>query len=128
MHEVVPAETEALIEEIAPPALGGPIAAVVDRPGRSSCGGPLLHPCTLPRSDDDEVILRLTSAPWELQAMDLTVRAAWDAQASVWVAESDDVPGLITEADDLEALMTKLRIMIPEFRLIVLDRAHRLAA
>jgi predicted RNase H-like HicB family nuclease len=37
--------------------------------------------------------------------MDLTVRASWDAQASVWVAESDDVPGLITEAGDLEALM-----------------------
>jgi hypothetical protein len=75
--------------------------------------------------------------------MDLTVRASWDAQASVWVAESDDVPGLITEAGDLEALMSKLRIMIPElleangalpnvdelpFSLIVLDRACRLAA
>lgn len=76
--------------------------------------------------------------------MDLTVRANWDAQALVWVAESDDVPGLITEADDLEALISKLRIMIPElleangalppnvdelpFSLIVLDRAHRLAA
>jgi predicted RNase H-like HicB family nuclease len=76
--------------------------------------------------------------------MELTVRANWDVQASVWVAESDDVPGLITEADDLEALMSKLRVMIPElleangalppnvdelpFSLIVLDRTHRLAA
>jgi hypothetical protein len=47
------------------------------------------------------------------EAMALTVRAAWDAEASVWVAESDDVPGLITEADDLDALMSKLRVMIP---------------
>ena len=46
--------------------------------------------------------------------MDLTVRATWDAEASVWVAESDDVPGLITEAADLEALMSKLRVMVPE--------------
>jgi hypothetical protein len=46
--------------------------------------------------------------------MDLTVRATWDAQASVWVAESENVPGLITEAGDLEALMSKLRVMIPE--------------
>jgi hypothetical protein len=76
--------------------------------------------------------------------MDLTVRATWDAEASVLVAESDDVPGLITEADDLEALMSKLRTMIPElleangalppevdelpFSLTILDRAHRLAA
>ncbi len=76
--------------------------------------------------------------------MILTVRATWDVQASVWVAESDDVPGLITEAEDLDALMSKLRVMIPElleangalppnvdelpFRLIVLDRASRLAA
>jgi predicted RNase H-like HicB family nuclease len=46
--------------------------------------------------------------------MDHTVRATWDAEASVWVAESDDVPGLITEAADLEALMSKLRVMVPE--------------
>jgi predicted RNase H-like HicB family nuclease len=46
--------------------------------------------------------------------MDLTVRATWDAEASVWVAESDDVPGLITEADSLDALVSKLRVMIPE--------------
>ena len=46
--------------------------------------------------------------------MDLTVRAMWDADASVWVAESDDVPSLITEADSLEGLVRKLRVMIPE--------------
>jgi predicted RNase H-like HicB family nuclease len=46
--------------------------------------------------------------------MGFTVRATWDAEASVWVAESDDVPGLITEADSLETLIGKLRVMIPE--------------
>lgn len=29
----------------------------------------------------------------------ITVRATWDDEAGVWVAESDDVPGLITEAE-----------------------------
>lgn len=43
-----------------------------------------------------------------------TVRAFWDAEARVWVAESDDVPGLITEADTLERLQAKLNVMIPE--------------
>jgi len=42
------------------------------------------------------------------------VRAEWDEEASVWVATSDDVPGLATEAETLEALCTKLERMIPE--------------
>ncbi|MDP2751322.1 MAG: DUF1902 domain-containing protein [Rhodocyclaceae bacterium] len=44
----------------------------------------------------------------------LFIRAEWDAEASVWVATSDDVPGLATEADTLEALSTKLESMVPE--------------
>jgi predicted RNase H-like HicB family nuclease len=44
----------------------------------------------------------------------ITITAFWDKEASVWVAESADVPGLITEAATLEALSTKLEIMIPE--------------
>jgi len=42
------------------------------------------------------------------------VRAEWDDEAAVWVASSDDVPGLVTEAATLEALDTKLRSMVPE--------------
>lgn len=40
------------------------------------------------------------------------VRADWDGDSSVWVANSDDVPGLATEADTLEALVDKLRVMV----------------
>jgi predicted RNase H-like HicB family nuclease len=42
------------------------------------------------------------------------VRAEWDQEASVWVATSDDVPGLVTEAETLEDLSAKLERMIPE--------------
>ncbi|MBF0152553.1 MAG: DUF1902 domain-containing protein [Magnetococcales bacterium] len=42
------------------------------------------------------------------------VRAVWDAEALVWVAESVDVPGLATEAKTLEQLVLKLEVMIPE--------------
>ncbi len=42
------------------------------------------------------------------------VRAEWDPEASVWVATSDDVPGLATEAETIEVLTDRLRIMIPE--------------
>lgn len=44
----------------------------------------------------------------------LSIQATWDDDAKVWVAESDDVPGLATEADTLEALAAKLRVIVPE--------------
>jgi len=44
----------------------------------------------------------------------LFVRAEWDEVARVWVATSDDVPGLATEEDNLESLIEKLKVMIPE--------------
>jgi predicted RNase H-like HicB family nuclease len=44
----------------------------------------------------------------------LIVRALWDDEAQVWVATSDDVPGLATEAEDMGALVEKLKSMIPE--------------
>lgn len=42
------------------------------------------------------------------------IRAFWDDEAAVWVAESDDVPGLITESPTIEALVKKLECLIPE--------------
>ena len=42
------------------------------------------------------------------------VRADWDEEAQVWVATSEDIPGLATEASTIEALMTKLEVMVPE--------------
>ena len=44
----------------------------------------------------------------------LTVKAIWDQEASVWVATSQDVPGLVTEAATAEELEQKLQVMIPE--------------
>ena len=42
------------------------------------------------------------------------VFATWDEKAKVWAATSDDVPGLATEAESVELLRSKLRVMIPE--------------
>ena len=42
------------------------------------------------------------------------VRAEWDAEACVWVAMSEDVPGLVTEAQTIETLDAKLMVMVPE--------------
>jgi hypothetical protein len=45
---------------------------------------------------------------------DMVVNAIWDAEAGVWVATSDDVPGLATESKSFEALLKKLRTLVPE--------------
>ncbi len=42
------------------------------------------------------------------------VIAKWDDEAKVWVAFSDDVPGLATEADTLDELVAKIKVMVPE--------------
>jgi hypothetical protein len=44
----------------------------------------------------------------------LFIRAEWDEEAMVWVATSDDVPGLATEAVTMEDLIKKLKVMLPE--------------
>jgi predicted RNase H-like HicB family nuclease len=42
------------------------------------------------------------------------IEAFWDQEALVWVAESADILGLVTEADTLENLTDKLKQIIPE--------------
>jgi predicted RNase H-like HicB family nuclease len=42
------------------------------------------------------------------------VRARWDAEAGMWVATSEDIPGLVTEAPTQQELLDRLLVMIPE--------------
>ena len=44
----------------------------------------------------------------------IVVQGFWDDEAGVWVASSDDVPGLATEAENMNVLVEKLKVMIPE--------------
>ncbi|MBW4557783.1 MAG: DUF1902 domain-containing protein [Trichormus sp. ATA11-4-KO1] len=46
------------------------------------------------------------------------VQAFWDSEAEVWVATSEDLPGLVTEAFTMESLTNKLREMIPEIMIL----------
>ncbi|MHC5829183.1 MAG: DUF1902 domain-containing protein, partial [Nostoc sp.] len=52
----------------------------------------------------------------------VNVSAFWDAEVDVWVASSDNLPGLVTEASTIEVLTAKLKAMIPE--LIELNRVE----
>jgi hypothetical protein len=45
-------------------------------------------------------------------ARPLVVHADWDSEASVWVATTGDLRGLVTEADSIEALRAKLPGMV----------------
>ena len=43
----------------------------------------------------------------------IIVRASWDSDSEVWVATSDDVPGLVAEAESPQELERKLKSLIP---------------
>jgi Domain of unknown function (DUF1902) len=44
----------------------------------------------------------------------LIVKATWDDDAKVWVATSNDILGLVTEAESMDAMVKKLQVIIPE--------------
>jgi predicted RNase H-like HicB family nuclease len=49
-----------------------------------------------------------------LQSPLYIIDAFWDMESGVWVATSDEVLGLATEAQTIEQLTQKLHVMIPE--------------
>ncbi|GAB4365961.1 MAG: DUF1902 domain-containing protein [Methylohalobius sp. ZOD2] len=44
----------------------------------------------------------------------IEVLALWDQEAEVWTATSDQVPGLAIEAETIEDLVRRLKVVIPE--------------
>jgi hypothetical protein len=45
---------------------------------------------------------------------DIMITARWDAEASVWIATSSDVPGLVVEAPTWPAMIEEVRLVLPE--------------
>ncbi len=46
--------------------------------------------------------------------MSCLVNLLWDQEAAVWVATSEDVPGLALESSSFDALVERVRIAVPE--------------
>lgn len=46
--------------------------------------------------------------------MEYTVNFIWDSDANVWIATSDDIPGLVLESGSFNALLERTRIAVPE--------------
>ena len=44
----------------------------------------------------------------------VVVSAEWDDEAKVWVAESANLEGLVTEAATLEGLRARLSLVVPD--------------
>ena len=42
------------------------------------------------------------------------VKLLWDNEACVWVAESDDLPGLVLESESCDALIERVKYIVPE--------------
>ena len=45
---------------------------------------------------------------------ELLIKLTWDPEARVWIAESDDVPGLVLESGSFDALIERVRFTVPE--------------
>lgn len=46
--------------------------------------------------------------------MKYIINLLWDNEADVWVATSDDIPGLVLESGSFDALIERVRFAIPE--------------
>lgn len=46
--------------------------------------------------------------------MEYIVNLIWDNEANVWVATSDDIPGLVLESGSFDALLERVRFAVPE--------------
>lgn len=38
----------------------------------------------------------------------------WDTEAAVWIATSDNIPGLVLESGSFDALIERVRFAVPE--------------
>ena len=59
--------------------------------------------------------------------MQYVINLLWDDEAKVWVATSDDIPGLVLEAGSFDALIERVQAAAPELiKLNSLPDSHKL--
>lgn len=46
--------------------------------------------------------------------MEYIIDFAWDEDAGVWIATSNDIPGLVLESGSFDALLERTRIAVPD--------------
>ena len=50
----------------------------------------------------------------EVIIMKYTVNLIWDKETEVWIATSEDIPGLVLESGSFDALLKRIRFAVPE--------------
>lgn len=46
--------------------------------------------------------------------MEYIINFTWDHEACVWIATSNDIPGLVLESGSFDALIERTRFAVPE--------------
>lgn len=46
--------------------------------------------------------------------MENIINLTWDNDADVWIATSEDIPGLVLESGSFDALLERVRFAVPE--------------
>lgn len=46
--------------------------------------------------------------------MEYIITFTWDDEANVWIATSNDIPGLVLESGSFDALLERTRFAVPE--------------
>ena len=46
--------------------------------------------------------------------MEYVINLTWDNDAEVWIATSDDIPGLVLESGSFDAVLERVRYTAPE--------------
>jgi Domain of unknown function (DUF1902) len=57
----------------------------------------------------------------------ITMDARWDGEANVWIATSNDVPGLVVEADTWPLMIEEVKLILPELLDVAGERADNLS-
>lgn len=45
---------------------------------------------------------------------EIVIEAVWDEEARIWLATSQDAPGLVVEADSWDRMIAEVRLILPD--------------
>jgi len=60
------------------------------------------------------ILTRAGTASILVSMNEYTIMLTWDDEASVWIAECDEIPGLILESASFDTLVERVTIAIPD--------------
>jgi hypothetical protein len=70
---------------------------------------------------------RVSVTDLSIMTRSITIEARWDGEANVWIATSNDVPGLVVEADTWPMMIEEVRLILPELLELAGERADNLS-